>query len=192
MSSGSTSSVSGDLGAGALGRVRGSDGHGFSREAVRRGVGQPQQLLRQLACVLDDPVTLGPDPVGLSVELADPLLGRGHDLSRLLTRGLQPVLGLAAGLGGDPLAGLVGALKDSETSSPTRSSARRIAASGERVTCSSATSWAVLRDVGVDREPVIPAQNGGEFDVGDDRQGVVGQGRERPGDLLDERVFGGG
>ncbi len=47
----------------------------LGREASGRRVGERQQLPRQLAGVLDDPVALGPDPVGLGVELADPLLG---------------------------------------------------------------------------------------------------------------------
>ena len=61
-----------------------------------------------------------------------------------------------------------------EICSPTRSSARRTAASGERVACSSATSWLVLLNVGVDGQPVIAAQRDGKVGVhGGDR--VVGQ-----------------
>ena len=45
------------------------------REPICGRVGQGQQLAGQLARVLDDAVALGPDPIGLGVQLADPLLG---------------------------------------------------------------------------------------------------------------------
>ena len=79
-----------------------------------------------------------------------------------------------------------------ETSSPTRSSARRTAASGERVACSSATSWLVLCTYASTAIAVVAAQDDREVDVGHDRHRIVGQGGQRRGDLLHQRVFGGG
>ena len=114
------------------------------REALGGAVGERQQLARQLPRVLDDPQALGPDPVGVGVQLLDAVLGRGGDLRGLVARELEPVLGLAARLAGDLLDGLVRPLEDARDLLPTRSSARRTAASGERVACSSATSWLVL------------------------------------------------
>ena len=46
------------------------------REALDRRLGQRHQLPRELARVVDDPLALGPDPVGLGVEVLDPLPAR--------------------------------------------------------------------------------------------------------------------
>ncbi len=45
------------------------------REALGRGVGEPEQLRRELPGVLDDLLALGPDPVGLGIEVLEALLG---------------------------------------------------------------------------------------------------------------------
>ena len=65
------------------------------REALGGGVGERGQLLGELPRVVDDPVALDPDPVGVGVEVLDPLVGAGDDLRRLDPRVLEPVLGLA-------------------------------------------------------------------------------------------------
>src|SRR5579875_3380009 len=96
-------------GDGGRGRLPGDGGRGrrllerllVSREAFRRRLGQRQQLTRQILRVLDDPVALGPDAVGLGIELLEPPLGVGDDLSGLLAGALEAILGLAARLGGD-------------------------------------------------------------------------------------------
>ena len=46
------------------------------REAIGGRVGQAGELAGELAGVLDDLLALGPDPVGLGVEVLEPLLGR--------------------------------------------------------------------------------------------------------------------
>src|ERR1035437_1338888 len=84
-------------------------GHGLplgvigGREPLGRAVGQSRQLPGQLPGVADDPVAFGPDPVGVSVQVLDALLGIGGYLRSLLTRLLQPILGLGPRLGGDLL-----------------------------------------------------------------------------------------
>src|ERR1019366_8169866 len=89
-------------------------GHGLplgvigGREPLGRAVGQSRQLPGQLPGVADDPVAFGPDPVGVSVQVLDALLGIGGYLRSLLTRLLQPILGLGPRLGGDLLGRVVG------------------------------------------------------------------------------------
>src|SRR5581483_7700547 len=82
------------------------------REPVRRRLRERQQLPRQILRVLDDPLTLGPDPVDLGVEVLDPLPGAAGDLRRLLPRPLEPVLRLAARLRRDLGGSLVRPLED--------------------------------------------------------------------------------
>ena len=57
-------------------------------------------------------MALDPDPVGVRVQILDPLVSGGDDLRRLDPRVLEPVLALAARLGRDLLGRLVRALED--------------------------------------------------------------------------------
>ena len=59
-----------------LDRVLGGPGCLFScGEALDRSLRERKQLSGEAACVLDDPVALGPDPIGLGVELGQAVLG---------------------------------------------------------------------------------------------------------------------
>ncbi len=116
---------------------------GSARETLRGVVGDRRELLGQFAGVVDDPVALDPDPVGIGVELLDPLVRRDDDLGRLDPRLLEPVLGFRRDWAVISSAVWWARCRIPEICSPTRSSARRTAASGERVACSSATSWLV-------------------------------------------------
>ena len=93
---------------------------------------------------------------------------------------------------GDLAGRVVGALEDPRhlLADPLeRSADRRVGRAGR---LQLGDELARLLHVGVDGEPVVPAQRGREVDVGHGRNGVVGQRRERRGDLLHQRVFGGG
>ena len=135
----------GGLGVGSAVAARSASGQTLLGlgEALGGGLGQGQQLRGQIAGVVDDPVALDPDPVGVGVEVLDPLLRRGGDLGRLGAGLLEPVLGLARDCAVICSAVSWARWRMPEICSPTRSSARRTAASGERVACSSATSWLV-------------------------------------------------
>ena len=63
------------LGRGTETRQRGVGSCLIGWETVSGRIGQVQQLTGQLARVLDDPVALGPDPVGLGIELGVQVLG---------------------------------------------------------------------------------------------------------------------
>lgn len=64
------------------------------REASGCDVGELAQLAREVPRVLDDPVALRPDPVGVDVEILEAALRVGDDSRGLPTRDLEAILGL--------------------------------------------------------------------------------------------------
>jgi hypothetical protein len=137
----------------------------------------------------DDALALQPDPVGVGVQVADALLGSVGDLRRLGARLLQPVLGLAARLGRDLLRGLVGALQDPRDLLPDalQRPAHRCLRGPRGLQLGD--KLAGLAHVVVHGHAVIPAQGGGEVGV-HERERVLGEGFQRPGDLRENRVLG--
>ena len=134
-------------------------------------------------------MALGPDPVGVGVEVLDLLLGAGHELGSPRCGPLEPILGLAARLSGDLLGGLVGALEDPRDllADPLERPADRRLGRPRRLQLGD--ELAGLLHVRVDREAVISAQRDRKMRRRDDRHRIVRQRRQRSGDLLQDRVL---
>ena len=131
----------------------------------------------QLAGVLDDPVALRPDPVGLGVRSSSRTRSSAAVTiwARLQAGSFEPVLGLAARLGGDLRCRVVGALEDPRHLLPhplERSANGRVGRTGR---LQLGDELARLLHVRVDGESVVPAQHGRKIDVGHARNGVVGE-----------------
>jgi len=82
------------------------------REALGRGLGEGEQLRGQIAGVVDDAVALNPDPVGVGIEVPDPLGRPRGDLGPFDPRVLKAILGFPTRLRGDHLRRLVSPLQD--------------------------------------------------------------------------------
>ena len=132
---------------------------------------------------------LGPDPIGLRVELLHTPFGVGGEPDRLLSRPVEAVLGVASRLRGYLGGGLMRALEDPgdllahALQGPPHGGlgrARRLQL-GDELTG--------LAYVCVDREAVIAAKGERELDVGDGGHRIVWKRRQRLGDLLQDGVL---
>jgi hypothetical protein len=102
-------------------------------------------------------MTLGPDPVGVRVEIPNSLLGGGGYLHRLLPCRLDPVLGVSARLRRDLLRGVMRSLEDPGDllSEPLeRAPDRRVGRSGR---LQLRDQLARVPHILVDREPIVSA-----------------------------------
>ena len=148
-------------------------GVGVGGEAIGRGPGQGQELAGEILGVGDDPLALQPDPVGVGVQVLDPLLGVLGDLCGLDARLREPILGLAARLRGDLLGRLVRALQDPRDllAHPLERPAHRRLRRPRRLQLGHEPAG--LAHVLVNGHAVVPAQHGWEVSV-DDRERIDG------------------
>ena len=145
----------------------------------------------ELAGVVDDPAALDPDPIGVGVQVLDPLLRRGDDLGRFDSGRLEAVLGLGAGLPSDLFSRFVGALKNARDllANPLQGPAHGGLGRARGLKLGHELTGPL--HVGIHGDPVITPQRVREVSV-DHGDRVVGEGVERGGDLLKDRVLASG
>jgi hypothetical protein len=159
------------------------------REAPIRGVRQRDQLPGELARVAYQPPPLGTDPLGLGVQVLDPVCRCGHDLHSLLTGHLEPVLSLASRLRRDLLGRVASALKNPRDlrAHPLE---RALDGTLRRARCAKLChQLAHPLHIGIDRNAVIAAQRDRKIDLGSDPNRIIRQPRRGRRDLLKDRVL---
>ena len=153
------------LGGGLVGR----------REPRSGTLGEREQLRRELARVLHDAQPLGPDPVGLGVEVLDPLFAGGRDLRQPL--GGRPQAGPRPRAGTGSLSARRSRARVEDPGDLLSDSLERSADSGvgRAGGLDLGHELARLLDVRVDREPVIAAERDREVRISGDLDRVIGQ-----------------